>query len=346
MSKLIGLIEVNELENGTDVMNNNRLLTSVNCPFPKLHTANRMFYNCSALTTFKSDLPSLFDGGGMFRECHALTTFDSKLTELNSGRYMFYNCSALTAFKSNSNKLNDGTNMFRFCSKLNENNFNFDNFNETLTNGLAMFHGTSFTTIPCKFPSLIHARQMFMECNISGHLDLDMPRDFPNVKTNSFQGGDCPTAYMFGSCPITSISFDVSTCDNCISMFNNCTQLTTCTKAVFKQGGSYQSMFTESRFDLESAKTIFVAAKEANVQALHIGIDAQLTEEHNFVKDNLLIIHPEDNSGTQWMYKYCDSHTNGDCTCEENYKYIVFRCNTDNVQTASIDDTNHAPTID
>ena len=87
-------------------------------------------------------------------------------------------------------------------------------------------------------------------------------------------------------------------------------------------------MFTESKFDYGSAQLIFNYAKLANVASLHIGVDFQLTEEHDFVKGNLLIIHPDDNSGKQWMYKYCDSHTNGDCTCNENYKYIVFKCNT------------------
>lgn len=47
-------------------------------------------------------------------------------------------------------------------------------------------------------------------------------------------------------------------------------------------------MFTESKFNRESAQHIFNYAKLANVVALHIGIDFQLTEEHDFVKENFL----------------------------------------------------------
>ena len=47
-------------------------------------------------------------------------------------------------------------------------------------------------------------------------------------------------------------------------------------------------MFTESKFNRESAQLIFNYAKLANVSSLHIGIDFQLTEDHDFVKENLL----------------------------------------------------------
>ena len=88
---------------------------------------------------------------------------------------------------------------------------------------------------------------------------------------------------MFYHCAIASIDFDVSSLDDGISMFAFCDQLTTCTNAVFQQGGNYQNMFSESKFNEESALLIFNAAKAANVTALHIGIGFQLTDGHPFV---------------------------------------------------------------
>jgi hypothetical protein len=58
-----------------------------------------------------------------------------------------------------------------------------------------------------------------------------MPKQFPNVKV--YDGIPYPAANMFGSCPIKSINFDVTSLDNGISMFANCTELTQCTGAKF-----------------------------------------------------------------------------------------------------------------
>jgi hypothetical protein len=114
-----------------------------------------------------------------------------------------------------------------------------------------------------------------------------MKSQFPKVsKANLEAAGikpEYPAAQMFCYCAISSIDFDVSSLDDGISMFAFCDQLTTCTNAVFQQGGNYQSMFTESKFTEESALLIFKAAKAANVSALHIGIDFQLTDTHPFV---------------------------------------------------------------
>ena len=68
---------------------------------------------------------------------------------------------------------------------------------------------------------------------------------------------------MFANCNITSIDFDVSNLSNANSMFHSCHNLTTCTGAVFQQGGNYQSMFPHSIFDEMSADLIYTKAMEA-----------------------------------------------------------------------------------
>jgi hypothetical protein len=169
--------------------------------------------------------------------------------------------------------------MFRDCEKFQPIDFKDDSF-PVLEDGMCMFDNVYLTNkIPCKFPALKNARQMFRNANITGAFDLDMPTYFPNVSLNTYPNGDYPTAYMFGYCPITSISFDVSTCDHCVSMFAHCKQLTQCTKAVFKEGSNCQSMFTESMFDIPSARIIIAAAVAANVASLHIGMDVQYRTE-------------------------------------------------------------------
>ena len=82
--------------------------------------------------------------------------------------------------------------MFRDCVMLNENNFHLDDnstthFYNTLVDGLCMFQGTSFTSIPWNFPNLTRSKQMFSRTNISGHLSLDMTTQFPEVSTNNGQ---------------------------------------------------------------------------------------------------------------------------------------------------------------
>lgn len=251
-------------------------ISSFNLSMPKLTHGTEMFYYCTSLASCSTQsFPELTQGAKMFYYCDDLKTIDTTFPKLQNANEMYRGCTLLSKI-TGSNKFPNLTSaryMFRDC-------VNFvPSFDDTsfplLEDGQCMFDKVSnLTKIPCKFPSLKNARQMFMECNISGHLDLDMPRDFPNVKTNSFTGGNYPTAYMFGKCPITSISFDVSTCDHCISMFNNCTQLTSCTKAVFMNGGNYQSMFSESMFDETSADIIIAAARAANVSMLHIGMNS------------------------------------------------------------------------
>lgn len=196
-----------------------------------------------------------------------------------------------------------------------------------------MFQGTAISQIPWTFPTLVRSRQMFSGCkNITGHLELDMRKQFPQVsKANLGElGNQWPAAHMFYACSIASLKFDVSSLDEGISMFSFCEQLTTCTGAVFQQGGDYGSMFTESRFDLESALRIFEAAKTANVKALHIGVGFQLTDNHPLVIENSLV-RVTQGYDDQW------STQSGN---------ITFRCNVSDVQTASIDDTNHPPLID
>ena len=67
-----------------------------------------------------------------------------------------------------------------------------------------------------------------------------MPKQFPKVKVykegETYKygpAGETPVSYMFGSCPIKSINFDVSSLDNGVSMFSNCTELTECSGAKF-----------------------------------------------------------------------------------------------------------------
>lgn len=230
---------------------------------PQLISGRSMFGNCKSLYQIETIYPKLENGNDMFRGCSDLRYFMMERDAENMGKFP---------------KLTTARFMFRDSVKFDTTDFTDESF-PLLEDGMGMFQGIPLTKIPCKFPSLKNARQMFYKTNISGHLELDMPRDFPNVSTNSYSGGDYPTAYMFGSCPITSISFDVSTCDHCVSMFNSCTSLVTCTKAVFKQGGNYQSMFSESRFDVPSARIMIQAANAANVQVLHIGMPSQYRTE-------------------------------------------------------------------
>jgi hypothetical protein len=202
---------------------------------------------------------------------------DNVTTAMN----MFRGCTNLKNVKIEMPKLLKGNHMFRDCPLLNNNNMQLGNFNNSVEDGLAMFQGTGLTEIPWSFPNLKRCRQMFRETQISGHLSLDMKTQFPNVSKANW--GEWPAAQMFSYCPITSLDFDVSSLDEGISMFAYCEQLTTCTGAIFQQEGNYQSMFTESKFNEQSALLIFKAAKAANVFALHIGIDFQLTDGHPFV---------------------------------------------------------------
>ena len=248
----------------------------------ELSYGDSMFGNCKSLYQIETTFPKLEQANNMYRGCSDLRYFRMELDGENMGKFPM---------------LISARFMFRDCVNFDTTDFTDESF-PLLEDGMGMFQGIPLTKIPCKFPSLKNARQMFYKTNISGHLELDMPRDFPNVSTNSYNGGDYPTAYMFGNCPITSISFDVSTCDHCVSMFNNCTSLVTCTKAVFKQGGDYQSMFSESRFDVPSARIMIQAANAANVQVLHIGMDSQYRTEE--FKQEFGCYQMDEGSDAQW----------------------------------------------
>jgi hypothetical protein len=270
-------------------------LTSFDLNMPNLESAVEMFYYCSELASYTTPAPSLINGSKMFYECEALTEQTIHFPVLENGNSMYQYCTKLHSFVGNAAKfpsLKTGRRMFRDSNKIvikkrqdgtiggNEvgvNEFDFP----VLEDGLSLFQNCDqVEVIPCKFPELKNARQMFLNCKFSGHLELDFPTYFPKVGYDAnIDGGDYPTAYMFGSCPITSIGFDFSTLDHGISMFNNCKQLTTCTKAVFMNGGNYQSTFSESRFDEASADIIIAAARAANVSILHIGMNSAYRTE-------------------------------------------------------------------
>lgn len=256
-------------------------LTSFGLDMPNLVNGISMFNYCTNLASCSTtSFPELVEGSAMFYYCDGLKTISTSFPKLQVADSMYRGCTLLSGFSNIPSfpALINGRNMFRDCVNLNCSNFTDSSFS-ALQDGMGMFQGTTITNIPCKFPALQNARQMFYKTPISGHLDLDMPRDFPNVRVNGHNGGDYPTAYMFGSCPITSLSFDVSSCDHCISMFNSCSSITSCTKAVFMSGGNYQNMLSECRFDLPSAELIIGAAVSAGVQVVHIGVQSQYRTE-------------------------------------------------------------------
>ena len=278
-------LEMPNLVNGTSMFNYCTSLASCSTPsFPELIEGSAMFYYCDGLKTISTTFPKLQVADSMYRGCTLLGGFTASDDAMSSGTYAFP-------------ALINGRNMFRDCVNLNCSNLNDSSF-PVLEDGMAMFQGTPITSIPCKFPALQNARQMFYKTPISGHLELDMPRDFPNVSVNGHNGGDYPTAYMFGSCPITSLSFDVSSCDHGVSMFNSCTSITTCTKAVFKSGGNYQNMLSECRFDAASAEIIMAAAAAAGVQVVHIGVQSQYRTEEFKNKHGLIQLN--EGSDSQW----------------------------------------------
>lgn len=160
------------------------------------------------------------------------------------------------------NNVTSANKMFYNCKKLKTCPINFS----SLKSAVSMFEYSSIDKIPCKFPKLTEATYMFCECGIEGHLDVNCPNLFENLTEN--------VVYMFGYLPnLTSINFDVSSLSNGVQMFGHCPNLITCTGAKFKEGGSYQSMFTESNFTEESVITIFEEAIAASVQSLHIGMN-------------------------------------------------------------------------
>lgn len=254
----------------------------------------------STLMYFESNLTNTTNTNNMFNGYTALKQFKGGMSAVTNAQSMFRGCTNLNYFDSYANnQLQDGLSMFRECTNLNENNFKFDNFCGNLTEARAMFQDTGFTKIPENwiFPKVASTMQMFQNTKITGHLKLDMATQFPNVNDAH---GQTTTAYMFRYCKFDSVEFDVSTVGNGMWLFCDCSNITKCTGAKFKQGGIYQSMFTSSKFDRNSAQIIYDAAKEANVASLHIGIGFDLTDTDEFVIKNDLKQWEGDNSGRQW----------------------------------------------
>lgn len=318
--------------------NSKNTLTSFKGNLLSSTNTSNMFKDFKKLTTYKGAFTNVTDSEGMFYNCIALESFSDGIWATNA-ESMFRGCENLNYIDSYTNNLQIGKHMFRACSKLNENNFHLGSistthFYETLVNGIAMFQGTSFTKIPdtWEFKSLEIAKQMFQITQLGADgktVYINMPKQFPKVKvykegeTYKYgEAGETPVSYMFGSCPIKSINFDVTSLDNGTSMFANCTELTECTGAKFQESGYYQSMFTESKFNQASAQYILYYAKLANVAKLHIGIGFQLTEDHDFVKENSLMKYSQDNSGRQWCegYAYCHCHNANEEAAREYFQ--------------------------
>lgn len=311
-NRKLGTIQVNLLTNGSDLMNGDSNLISVDCPFPALINGTRMFYKCSALQAFATN----YDND----EKDKHMSFD----KLQTGTRMFQGCTSLTRIESRTPSLTHVQHMFRDCTSLTEDQFIVENIQDNLFDGLCMFQNTSFSSIPWTFPNLERCKQMFMDTKITGHLSLSMPTQFPKVTEYD------TSSYMFGNCSITSLDFDVSTVDNGNSMFNLCHNLTTCTGAKFKQGGDYQSMFPHSIFAETSAELIYSKAMEAQVTHLHIGVGFQITETHEFATKHNLSMLDDDQSGRQWRNP-------------ENT--VVFVCNTTQNQNVSIINNDDYPPI-
>lgn len=239
---------------------------------------------------------------------------------------------------SDLNILEDGSYMFYNCNNLHESNINLGKFYNSLAIATTMFANTNINSIPWNFPELVYASDMFAGGKFTT-LNIDSTVQFPKLNSTELQkkypGAPNNVAnHMFKECKnLTTLDFDVSTIDNAQYMFKDCTALTTCNKAKFANGGVYNHMFTQSKFNESSAQTIYYYAKLANVAGLHIGIGFQLTEDHDFVTSNNLYMYktPEGKFyNNQWCYAYCAAHSGG-CSCsKETYKQdqrIIFVCN-------------------
>ena len=306
----IGIIEVTKLSTGnypssdssgcTGLMQGNTYLEKVNCQFPVL-----------------------INGQNMFRECTNLSTVNAQFDMLTTGIYMFGKCSNLMSISGSAPYLVNGLLMFLRCGNLTQDNISLTGFTNTLQEGYGMFQNSGITSIPWNFPNLVNAKQMFYRTQITS-LDINTGVQFPSIRQTTaaegFEGGDYPVAHMFAYCPLETICFDVSSLSHGVSMFSNCTQLTSCTGAKFGSGGNYQSMFTESKFDAASAYTIFQAAVDANVSLLHIGCGFQINTACELVSNYQLEL--ENTSGNQWI--------------DKNYPNIIFVDNSSEAQSASI----------
>ena len=105
-------------------------------------------------------------------------------------------------------------------------------------------------------------------------------------------------------------------------MFQKNKELTKCTYANFLANSSCEGMFTNCKFDLDSAQLIYEEAKKTDT-VIHIGVGVQLYENDAWVKNNNLIGYGgKDGNGNyhQWVegYYYCDSHGTNSYECCAN----------------------------
>lgn len=292
----------------------------------KLTTYSGMFDGTS-LNTFRTNKINTTDTGATFMSSIGLTSSKSTLCNfycdlpmMTNTNNMFADFTSLEIVQGDFHNVISANNMFYNCKSLKTCPTDFS----SLESAKMMFECSSIDRIPCSFPYLTTANQMFCECGINGHLEVNCPIQFEKLTSN--------VTFMFGYLPnLTSVDFDVSSISNGSQMFGNCPNLTTCTGAEFQEGGNYQSMFTESKFDQESAQLIDYYAKSANVAKLHIGIGFQLSEDHNFVKENSLIKY--NNSERQWCrgeLPYCVCHHTPGFICD-TVQYEIANGNTSNL---------------
>lgn len=317
------------LENGSGMFYYTKL-SEFATELPKMSNGSKMFEGCSNLKTFKSNLKALENYQEMFKadklnlfeaneinvtdtgaqfmtnsglsdSKNTLTSFSCSFPNMTNTDNMFSDFTSLINVQGDFSNVTSAYCMFYNCKSLKTCPTNFS----SLTSAKMMFECSSIDKIPCTFPNITEATQMFCECGINGHLEVNCPIQFENLTGN--------VRYMFGFLSnLTSVNFDVSSISNGNQMFDSCPNLTTCTGANFQNNGSYQNMFQASKFDQESAQRIFYYAKLANVASLHIGIGFQLTETEGFAKDyNLYKWHDGENYiDDQWCesYKYCHCH--------------------------------------
>ena len=174
-------------------------MVSVDCDFPYVTSAGSAFKNCVNLESFKGDLNNLTDGRNMFNKCSSLESIKANFENLSLAPNMFWNCGNLNRVECTAPNITNGYNMFRNCSSLTNDGILIENFTTNIIDGLGMFQGTKITQIPWSFPNLVRSRQMFQDTQISGHLSLDMRRQFPKVsKANLGEvSTEYPVARMF-----------------------------------------------------------------------------------------------------------------------------------------------------
>lgn len=180
-------IESKKLTNIDNFLKDDENITRVECPFPNVTSAVSAFENCVNLESFSGDFNNLTDGTSMFRNCSSLESIKTDFDNLSLGINMFYNCENLNRFECTAPNITDGYNMFRYCSSLANDSILTENFTTYIIDGLGMFQGTAITQIPWTFPNLVRSRQLFRDTQISGHLSLNMPNQFPNVSLENYK---------------------------------------------------------------------------------------------------------------------------------------------------------------